>query len=248
MSNGRLFFTGDTHGSLELDRLSFKNFPEGKNLTKNDYLCILGDSGIVWDESKEGVYWRDWLEDRPFTVISVLGNHCNYDLINQLPRQEWNGGFARMVQPHVMYLENGYVFNLNGFKSFVMGGATSRDKQFRKEHISWWKEEIPSYAEMNRGIDNLSANNYTVDLILSHCAPDSIVKKLFYSSYSEPYDKDVLTTYLEEQVRQQVNFKRHFFGHYHTDRCLEDGKFMCLYHDFEEILQDFTTKTYEIPD
>jgi hypothetical protein len=235
---------GDTHNSLEFNKLSFKYFPEGRNLTKDDYVIVCGDAGFIWNNNKEDLYWQNWLEDRPFTVLACLGNHEGYDLIRQLPAEEWNGGIVRKVRPHVMYLENGYVFNLNGFKTFVMGGATSQDKAFRTEHISWWREEMPTYTEMQRGIDNLAANNYKVDLILSHCAPDHIVQYLFNKTYCGS-DKDALTTYLEEEVYQKTEFKRWYCGHYHTDRCLEEGKFNILYNDFEEVLPNCTTKTYE---
>jgi hypothetical protein len=39
------YFTGDTHS--DLSRFTLENFPEQKHLTKNDYVVILGDFGIV---------------------------------------------------------------------------------------------------------------------------------------------------------------------------------------------------------
>ena len=65
----RIIITGDTHGSVEMNRLSFKNFPESHNLTKNDYVIITGDFGAIWDGSKTDNYWLDFLEDKPFTIL-----------------------------------------------------------------------------------------------------------------------------------------------------------------------------------
>ena len=73
-----------------------------------------------------------------------------------------------------------------------MGGATSHDKWCRKEHISWWKEEVPSAKMMEHGLDNLEKNNNKVDYILTHCAPTSIMT--YYDPYGF-YESDVLNFY-----------------------------------------------------
>ncbi len=39
----QIFFTGDIHGSIDIQKLNATNFPEGKNLTKDDYVIICGD-------------------------------------------------------------------------------------------------------------------------------------------------------------------------------------------------------------
>ena len=42
-----IYITGDTHGDFR--RFSADNFPEGKTLTKKDYVIICGDFGGIWD-------------------------------------------------------------------------------------------------------------------------------------------------------------------------------------------------------
>lgn len=44
-----VFITGDTHCPIDIKKLNFKNFPQGKNLTKDDYVIICGDFGGVWN-------------------------------------------------------------------------------------------------------------------------------------------------------------------------------------------------------
>lgn len=49
-----IYATGDVHGDVR--RFSTDIFPEQREMTKNDYVIILGDFGLVWDwrgESKE---------------------------------------------------------------------------------------------------------------------------------------------------------------------------------------------------
>ena len=80
----RIFVTGDCHA--EFKKLSFKAFPEGRSLTKEDFVIVCGDFGL-WDESAEQKYWLDWLEARPFTTLWIDGNHENFDLLKRYPAE-----------------------------------------------------------------------------------------------------------------------------------------------------------------
>ncbi len=71
-----IYITGDIHG--DASRLSTDIFPEQNEMTKEDYMIILGDFGLVWDyrgENKNEKYWLDWLENKPFTTLFIDGNH-----------------------------------------------------------------------------------------------------------------------------------------------------------------------------
>ena len=70
-----IYITGDTHGDFR--RFSADNFPEGKTLTKKDYVIICGDFGGIWDvkeSSPQEKYWLDWLDRKPWTTLFVDGN------------------------------------------------------------------------------------------------------------------------------------------------------------------------------
>jgi hypothetical protein len=66
-----IFITGDTHGSIDIDKLNSKNFPSGKFLTKNDYVIILGDFGFIWknEPDKTEKYWMNWFKNKPSDYI-----------------------------------------------------------------------------------------------------------------------------------------------------------------------------------
>lgn len=226
----RIFITGDTHGSIELKRLSNKNFPIARNLTKEDVVIICGDAGFMWDNTRETKYWDDWAEDRPFTIISCFGNHSNYNKLRSLPITEWSGAKVRKVRPHVMYVENGEIITLNNKTFFCMGGATSVDRAFRKEGRDWWPEEIPSKEEYELAAANLEKHNYQVDYIFTHTGPNSTIDKL--SHYYMEHDE--LTTFLENYVKRFVAFKFWYIGHFHEDRTIDD-KYWFLYRDIIEI-------------
>lgn len=216
-----IYVTGDTHGSLEIDKLSTKNFPVQKELSKKDYVIIAGDFGCIWSGHKDK-FWLDWLEKKNFTTLWVDGNHENFDLLNQYPSEEWNGGKVHFIRPSVIHLMRGQVFTIDGIKIFTFGGAMSNDKQYRKEGVSWWKEEIPSTQEFEEGINNLEKHDLTVDVIITHTAPSLVITKkdLNDNEINDP------TCEMLDSFMENVNFKQWFFGHFHEDKKL--GKFTMI--------------------
>lgn len=269
---GKIFVTGDTH--REFRKLNTTRFPQQRNLDKEDYVIICGDFGLVWDiireerkpweeeepvplsekkESREEAWWLDWLEQLPFTVLFVDGNHENFDRLYQYPIEEWHGGKVHKIRPSVIHLMRGQVFKLAGKKIFTFGGAASHDisdgilevtdpdiKQkikdlegrgalFRINHVSWWKEEMPSEAEMEEGLENLAKHGNKVDYIISHCCPGQ-VQPLIDERLDE---QNELTDYFDS-VRLGVEYEKWYFGHYHLDKTVTP-KEVLLYHRVIEL-------------
>lgn len=76
---GHVFCTGDCHGEHSIRKLSSDNFNKNNELglTKEDYLIITGDFGLIWDSTatRRERWWLDWLDDKPWTTLFVDGNH-----------------------------------------------------------------------------------------------------------------------------------------------------------------------------
>lgn len=216
----RIFLCGDTHSTIDIAKLN--NFTG----TENDYLIILGDVGIAWDVLNKDLL--EWYNSKPWTTLFIEGNHDNSDLLNTYPVEIWNGGKVHRISDKIIHLMRGQVFTIEGKTFFTMGGAASHDKEYRIEGESWWASEMPTRAEMNEGMDNLEAVGNKVDYILSHCAPVSIQQVLAYW-----YEQDSLTRYLE-MVKETVDFKHHFCGHYHLDKEI-GSKFTVLYDNVVKI-------------
>lgn len=207
--------------------------------------------------SSEEEYWLNWLDNKPFTTLFVDGNHENYDRLKEFPRINYHGGVAHRIRNSIYHLMRGYVFEFEGKKFFTFGGAKSHDikdgildlKNFdslsdlvkhynmvtrfgmlvRINHISWWKEELPSSAEMKRGIKNLEKHNFEVDYVITHCAPLRISMQM----YSD--DSDKLTRYLDSLLDMGLKFKEWHFGHYHREQKFGD-KFFLHYQDIERLI------------
>ena len=209
-----IYVTGDLHGNFE--RFKPKYFPEQANMTKDDMVIIAGDFGGVWFADSRDDETLDWLERLPFTLAFVCGNHENYVALKRYPVAEWHGGKVHRVRPHVLHLMRGQIFELEGCRFFTMGGAKSHDTNHRINHISWWRQELPSDEEYSEALQNLERYNWQVDYIITHCAPTSIA--LMGSRHNEA---DRLTDFLQE-VRERAKYHYWLFGHYHDNKAIDE--------------------------
>ncbi len=94
---------------------------------------------------------------------------------------------------------------------------------YRVNHLSWWKEELPSEEEYQTARAALDRAGWAVDYIITHCCPTSVQDELSGGFYKA----DTLTDFLEE-VAQRCRFRYQFFGHYHTNRVIRE-KYVLLY-------------------
>lgn len=250
-----VFVTGDCHADFR--KFSTSNFPEQKEMSKEDIVIVCGDFGI-WHDSGEERYWLKWLEEKPFTTVFVDGNHENFDRLysDEFPVVDFHGGRAHQIRPHIFHLMRGYVFEFDGKKFFAFGGARSHDiqdgilddrdfdtpqdflyavkqwsrsnKMFRINHVSWWEQEMPSEEELAFGLQTLIRCGNNVDYIISHCCPQEVAS---FCGFREP---DRLTAWFN-MVAHTVQFDKWFFGHYHDERQIM-GKFIMLYERIERLL------------
>ncbi len=226
-----IYVTGDTHGDIDAGKLSVRRFPEQKSLTREDYLIILGDFGAVWHGGPKDNYLLKWHEQKPYTTLFIGGNHENYQALSAFPVEKWNGGRVRRVRPHVLQLLNGQVFTLEGRRFFVMGGATSTDKDSRREGVSWWPGEEPDDVDYAEAEQNLSALGYEVDIVLTHTIPKGAYTKILSG---RPDTGSRVEAYLDG-LAGKLAYRRWYAGHMHQDRVVEDMRLRLMYDDIEEI-------------
>ena len=48
-----IFITGDLHGEFDIHKLNTTSFPVQSDLTKDDYVIICGDFGLVWRDKND---------------------------------------------------------------------------------------------------------------------------------------------------------------------------------------------------
>ena len=252
-----VYVTGDTHA--EFSRFNTRNFPDQKEMTKDDIVIVCGDFGGIWHDCAEERYWLDWLNNKPFTLVYVDGNHEGFTRYyeDEFPVVDFHGGKAHQIRDNIYHLMRGYIFDFEGKSFFAMGGASSHDiwdglldpddfpsheafmstyrawnrqgKVFRVNKISWWKEEIPSDEELDRGYQNLIEHNFEVDFVISHCLPQEIAFQV------GGRDSDKLTLYFQKLLQDGLKFNHWYAGHYHKERRIM-GVYDVLYYNIIRIL------------
>ncbi len=211
--------TGDTHGTLDIQKL-IVFFDEHENeYTDDDYLIICGDVGVCGFNPDDEKETRRILRDLPVTVLFIDGNHENHQRLNDYPVDEWMGGKVHVIESGIIHLMRGQVYNIKGTTFFTFGGAASIDRNVRIEGFDWFPEEIPTRAEYEEGLDNLEKCDYKVDYIISHTAPREVAAALGYGEDST--DEIALRRYLQ-QIADDADYEKWFFGHFHEDEVIED--------------------------
>jgi len=232
----RIFVTGDVHAEPS-HRLGFQKFPESRNLTKNDYLIIVGDFGCIWNKEnfKNEQYELKFLNNCPFTTLFIGGNHENWDRLREFPVEYINGNFMAKVSDSVYFIPNGTILNIDGRKIFCFGGAMSTDRGglnpntfYPEEGKSWWRGEIPTKEEMNRGIILLEDSDNVVDFVITHTMPIHAIQDFsLRNGYHMDRTIDPTSSYLTF-VYNNIKFKNWFCGHFHKNDIFGQN-ITCLY-------------------
>jgi hypothetical protein len=125
--------------------------------------------------------------------------------------------------PFVAYLKRGKVYNIDGFKFLVLGGAFSVDKDFREPGVTWWPGEYWSEKE-ERDVFKLLKKQNTFDGVLSHTGPESmnkmIIRFLFVDRYT-PIIRDEVAI-LNDRVDQMIQCPLWWCGHWHIDEMFQN--------------------------
>lgn len=249
-----VYVTGDTHA--DFTRFASKNFAANSD---DFVIICGDFGGVWDRGTKEENHWLDWLGKKPFTILFVDGNHENFARLysDEFETVDFHGGKAHKIRENIYHLMRGYVFELCGKKFFAFGGASSRDvadgilepgdyqelsdcmrdyrrrtnrgELIRVNYISWWKEELPSQEEMDRGEESLRNHDYKVDYVITHSLPQEVCSLAGYR------DPDTVTIYFNKLLQNGLKFKEWHCGHYHrTERVM--GKFFMHYGDIERII------------
>ena len=165
--------TGDVHSNI-LQRFSYRQYPELRELIESDYVIIAGDFGCPWynpelkcydywtrpGAEKEEHYKLNFLNNKPWKTIVVMGNHDNYDLVEKMPYTEIGGAKVRqcyydnVLYENIYYVDTPQYMYLQEKKLLLVPGAMSHDaevvfdwddpclkqkvKQAEKEH-KWYR-------------------------------------------------------------------------------------------------------------
>ena len=229
-----IYVTGDTHG--ELSRFYERCMPGESKWTGDDKLIVCGDFGFVWYGRSDPAGYRsnqdalDSLAARPYEILFVDGNHENFDVLNEYPVVEKYGNEVHKIRDNIFHLQRGRIYTIEDRTFFTFGGAYSVDKYMRREGASWWRQELPTNEEYHLASDSLKNADYAVDYIISHTAPQTIIRMM----NNVPHPADSELTGFFDWVWHETKFRKWFFGHWHGDSEIAE-KARLLWFDVERI-------------
>jgi len=211
-----VYVTGDLHGDAERLRA-----PEMRKLKKGDTLLVCGDFGFLWEGTKAEKAALKKLGKLKFSIGFIDGVHENFELLNEYPATQWNGGQARQISGGLYHLMRGEIYSIEGRTFFSMGGGVCPDDDFRSADDSRMRLEVPSREELERAALNIRRADGRIDYIITHEPPMRIKAflQLKQTTSAGSMEYTGLNTFLEELGKCCV-FKRWFFGSMHLDKLI----------------------------
>lgn len=225
----KVFVTGDIHGAIDIEKLFEFDGRFGNQLTKEDYLIVAGDFGVIWtdepDEEEELIL--KWLDKCPWTTLFIDGNHENHPRLATFPEVEILGGHAHQISKTVYHIMRGEVIEIEDLRILCMGGADSHDKKLRVDGKDWWAQERITEADVENARENLARYNFTVDYVISHSLPRIIQSRIF------PYMKLNRSCFMLEEIYNNIDINKAWItGHYHEDMIRnEEGVYFRFIYD-----------------
>lgn len=132
-----IYITGDIHRDFYRLQAIEKN--------RENMLIILGDAGINYCLNEEDNKLKKHLNDMDIKLFCIQGNHEERpENIYTYKEVDMFGGkvFVEEEYPNLIFAKNGELYNIDGKKVLVIGGAYSVDKDYRLLYgHKWFKDE-----------------------------------------------------------------------------------------------------------
>ena len=224
-----IYYTGDIHGFPYGIVKLCKRF----KLKKEDIIIILGDVGANYYGDERDNELKEVFSHLKPTVFCIHGNHeIRPENIPSYMTKKWNGGVVwyEEAYPNILFAKDGEVFEIDGIKHLVIGGAYSVDKFYRiaRGH-GWWSDEQPS-SEIKEYVEK-QIRKKTFDIILSHTCPFKYEPTEMFIPGIDQSTVDTSTEMWLDRIEESVDYKAWYCGHWHINKKIDKMHF--LYHGVE---------------
>ena len=222
-----VYLTGDIHGDVRTPLWLIQNY----RLTPEDILVLLGDVGLNYFGNDKGDRKRKrQLNSAGIPVFCLHGNHEERPFnIPTYHETEWRGGTVYIEDdfPNLLFAKDGCMFDLEGRKAVVFGGAYSVDKYYRLQNgWNWFPDEQPSEKIKKRSEQTLTDCKWKVDLVLSHTCPQKYVPVEAFLSGLDQSTVDHSTEEWLDRIEDRLDYAAWYCGHWHIDKRIDKMHFM----------------------
>lgn len=222
-----IYITGDKHGNFD----GIKEFCVKNSTTKKDVLIILGDAGINYYLNQQDKELKDSIALLPITLFCIHGNH--EERPNKIPSYtsiKWKNGvvYLEYEYPNILFAKDGEIYELEGTKTIVIGGAYSVDKAYRiSTGMIWYASEQPNDKIKKYVEGQLEKLDWSVDLVLSHTCPEKFMPYETFFDVSDQSKIDHSTEKWLDTIENKLNYNYWLFAHFHTEK--ETDRFSIVY-------------------
>lgn len=224
-----IYYTGDIHGST----IEIVTFCARFQPSKDDTIVILGDVGAnYFGNERDDAFKVEFAKLEP-TILCIHGNHeIRPQNIPSYKTKEWNGGIVWYEEacPNILFAKDGEIYDIEGTKHLVIGGAYSVDKHYRLlRGYGWWADEQPS-EEIKQYVEQ-QIKEKPFDVIQSHTCPFKYEPiEMFLPGIDQSTVDDSTERWLDK-IEESVDYKAWYCGHWHINKRIDKMHF--LFHGFE---------------
>lgn len=232
--------TGDTHSLVvsRLNEIDKEMYPPAETA-----VIILGDAGLNFYLNKTDEKNKEAVQKTGYTIYCVRGNHEERPELLPSMCELYDDNIAGPVYiepndyPNIRYLKDGGVYNINGFRTLVIGGAYSVDKWYRlnragvfskldynydnPKKTGWFPAEQLDSREMFKIENEHSGKSF--DIVLSHTCPLSWQPTDLFLPFLDQSSVDSSMEQWMDEFKEKINWGAWLWGHYHTDRIIGNG-------------------------
>ena len=247
MAIKKYFLTGDVHGKVA-ERLA--HIPDDPTtLPEEIAIIILGDAGFNFWLNATDVKAKREANKYGYKIYCVRGNHEarpeTIETMKQVFDKDVCGPvFMEDEFPNIRYFKDGRIYEINGHRTLVIGGAYSVDKWYRLNRAGlteetndpaksgWFNNELLTEDEML----NIAAVTFgeQFDFIFTHTCPLSWEPRDLFLSFIDQSTVDKSMEQWLDVIKADIHWGVWCFGHFHKDR-IERPRVEQFYGDIEPL-------------
>jgi 3-oxoacid CoA-transferase subunit A len=222
-----IYITGDIHGEVFRIAEAVARF----NIDSEDVIVLLGDVGMNYYGNKRGDRHRKKrLNKLGVPMFCIHGNHeMRPGTIPSYHEVEWHGGavYVEDDHPNLLFAKDGEVYDLNGQKTIVIGGAYSVDKWYRLQcDLNWFPDEQPSEEIKAKVEQKLHELGWRVDAVLTHTCPERYIPREAFLSGVDQATVDSSTEQWLDTIAERLDYRAWFCGHWHINKRIDKMHFL----------------------
>ena len=222
-----IYYTGDLHGQTG----KILNFIDRFKLTSNDTIVVLGDAGLNYYGNNRGdKRQKKRLNNKEVTILCIHGNHEKRpESLPYYKEYMWRGGtvYIEEVFPNLLFAKDGEIYDLEGHRAIVIGGAYSVDKYYRLQtELGWFADEQPSLKTKIHMEEVLNRLDWKIDTVLSHTCPEKYIPTEAFLPMIDQRTVDRSTEEWLGVIEDKLEYKQWLCGHWHIDKRIDKMHFL----------------------